>query len=125
MGGSLYERLGGEHAVTAAVGLFYEKVLADERTRPFFEGLDMTSQIQKQVAFMTRAFGGPAHQQGRDLGAAHARLVQERGLADTHFDAVAGHLRSTLEELEVPAPLVAEVLAIVDGTRDKVLGRAP
>ena len=33
---SLYERIGGEAAIVAAVELFYEKVMADPRTRSFF-----------------------------------------------------------------------------------------
>ena len=56
----LYERIGGQAAVMAAVDLFYEKVMEDELTRPFFAGLDMSKQTTKQVAFMTWAFGGPA-----------------------------------------------------------------
>ncbi|TPW11570.1 MAG: hypothetical protein FD130_1953, partial [Halothiobacillaceae bacterium] len=35
---SLYERIGGDPAVTAAVDLFYRKVLADKRINQFFEG---------------------------------------------------------------------------------------
>jgi hemoglobin len=120
---SLFVRLGGDAAITAAVDLFYEKVLADERTRPFFAGLDMEAQIRKQRAFMTWAFGGPAEYRGRDLETAHAKLVQERGLNDAHFDAVAQHLQETLVELAVPAALIDEVLAIVGGTRNQVLGR--
>jgi hemoglobin len=120
---SLFERIGGEAAITAAVDLFYEKVMADERTRPFFSGLDMDAQIRKQRAFMTWAFGGPNEYRGRDLKSAHAKLVHERGLGDVHFDAVAQHLQATLVELAVPSPLIAEVLAIVGGTRDQVLGR--
>jgi len=38
---SLYERLGGAAAVDAAVDLFYTKVLADDRIKHFFEGVDM------------------------------------------------------------------------------------
>src|SRR5690606_28054137 len=53
---SLYEKIGGEAAVMAAVALFYEKVLADDVTKPFFEGLDMDKQTKKQIAFMTVAF---------------------------------------------------------------------
>jgi len=119
---SLYERIGGESAIMAAVDLFYQKVIADELTRPFFEGLDLAAQTKKQIAFMTWAFGGPAEYRGRDLRTAHRGLVQ-RGLNDAHFDAVAKHLESTLRELGVAAPLIAEALAIVGGTRGEVLNR--
>lgn len=37
MEGSLYESIGGADAVDAAVDLFYEKVLADERISEYFE----------------------------------------------------------------------------------------
>lgn len=123
MGTSLYERLGGENAVMAAVDIFYEKVLADDVTRPFFEGLEMSAQTKKQVAFMTRAFGGPAAYQGRDLRTAHADLVTKKGLSDVHFDAVARHLDATLRELGVAQDAIDEALAIVSSTRDEVLGR--
>jgi hemoglobin len=120
---SLYERIGGEAAIAAAVDIFYDKVLADDRTRPYFEAIDMKTQIKKQRAFMTLAFGGPNEYRGRDLRVAHAGLVKDKGLSDVHFDAVAEHLKATLEELSVPAPLVAEALGIVASTRNEVLGR--
>ena len=59
MTASLYERIGGEPAIMAAVNLFYQKVMEDSLTRPFFSGLDMKAQVQKQIAFMSRALGGP------------------------------------------------------------------
>ena len=37
MGKSLYERIGGEAAVGAAVDLFYSKVLADQKISHFFD----------------------------------------------------------------------------------------
>lgn len=107
----------------AAVDLFYKKVLDDELTRPFFTGLDMDQQIRKQIAFMTVAFGGPDQYKGRDLRAAHAGLVKNRGLNDAHFDAVAKHLSATLTELGVEQQLVDEAIGIVATTRDTVLGR--
>src|SRR5262245_64889813 len=119
---SLYQRLGGEAAVVAAADLFNEKVLADEITRPFFDGVDMDAQIRKMVAFMTWAFGGPAEYRGRDLRSSHAKLVREQGLNDMHFDVVAGLLRATLEELEVAPDLIDESLGIVATTRSEVLG---
>jgi hemoglobin len=120
---SLYDRLGGEIAIMAAVDLFYSKVLADPVTRPFFDGIDMTLQARKQVAFMTYAFGGPVEQRGRDLRTSHAALVKSRGLSDVHFDAVAEHLRTTLQELEIDLPLQDEVMAIIASTRAAVLDR--
>jgi hemoglobin len=109
----------------AAVARFYEKVLADPRTRPFFEGLPMALQTQKQVAFMTWAFGGPAEYKGRDLREAHAKLVEQKGLGDVHFDAVVQLLEETLRELGVAEELVTEARSIVADTRARVLGRAP
>lgn len=122
MNQSLYQRLGGEAAIIAAVDLFYEKVTADELTKPFFAELDMEMQSRKQVAFMAWAFGGPEEWKGRPLKAAHARLVKN-GLSDVHFDAVARHLDATLRELGIEEALIGEVMTIVGSTREQVLGR--
>jgi hemoglobin len=123
MTASLYERIGGEPAIMAAVNLFYTKVMEDSLTRPFFAGLEMKAQVQKQVAFMSRALGGPVEYHGRDLRSAHAKLVKEQGLGDAHFDAVAGHLQSTLEELGVDQAIVTEAITAIGGLRNDVLGR--
>jgi hemoglobin len=56
------------------------------------------------------------------MRAGHAHLVA-LGLDDSHFDAVAEDLKLTLEELKVPEPLIAQVLAIAESTRNDVLGR--
>lgn len=119
---TLFDRLGGETAIEAAVVRFYDKVLEDPSLAPFFGGMDMGKIIQKQIAFMTMAFGGPSAYTGHDLRSAHARLVTA-GLGDAHFDAVAGHLVATLRELGVDDASIAEVVAIVSPTRGDVLGR--
>jgi hemoglobin len=122
MHSSLFERIGGEGAVLAAVELLYEKILGDEKLRPFFDGLDIDAQVKKQVSFMTLAFGGPPGYSGKDLRTAHASLVS-RGLTDEHFNAVATHLEASLKELGVGEDLIREVLGLVEGTRHDVLGR--
>jgi len=119
---SLYERLGGEAAIEAAVARFYDKVMDDPKLAPYFDGYDIVALLRKQIAFMTMAFGGPNNYTGRDLRTAHAGLVK-RGLGDAEFDAVAGHLKATLEELGVSEALITEVLTIVGGTRNDVLSR--
>ena len=120
---TLFERIGGEAAIEAAVVTFYEKVMADPTLAHFFEHMDMGAQIKKQIAFMTTAFGGADGYTGKDLRTAHAKLVKERGLNDAHFDAIAVHLRDTLEELGVDESTNAEVIAIVGATRNDVLDR--
>ena len=41
---TLYDQIGGEPAVNAAVDLFYEKVLTDPRINHFFADVDMAKQ---------------------------------------------------------------------------------
>tara|TARA_R100001143_G_C3358979_1_gene134328 strand:- start:1313 stop:1723 length:411 start_codon:yes stop_codon:yes gene_type:complete len=121
MSESLYEKLGGEAAVDAAVDIFYEKVLADDRINSFFTGLDMDKQAKKQKAFLTFAFGGPNNYSGRGMRNAHSRL-HKQGLDDSHFDAVMENLGATLQELNVPETLISEAAAIAESTRGDVLG---
>lgn len=119
---SLYERIGGEAAVNAAVDVFYRKVLNDYRINRFFGDVDMEKQIAKQRAFFTLAFGGPNNYTGQDMRNAHARLVK-LGLNNFHFDVVMELLGATLTELNVPADLIAEAAAIAESTRNDVLGK--
>jgi len=122
MSDALFDRLGGEAAVNAAVDIFYRKVLADDRISQFFGGVDMDKQAAKQKAFLTMAFGGPNNYTGEDMRKGHAHLV-ERGLNDSHFDAVVENLGATLKELGVADDLIGEVAAIAETTRNDVLGK--
>ncbi|MCX7083008.1 MAG: group 1 truncated hemoglobin [Methylococcales bacterium] len=119
---TLYEQLGGEAAVNAAVDIFYRKVLTDHRINRFFDGVNMAQQAAKQKAFLTMAFGGPHNYTGEDMRKGHAHLVK-LGLDDSHFDAVMENLGATLAELNVPKELIAQVAAIGESTRNDVLGR--
>ena len=122
MSQTLFEKIGGDAAVDAAVDIFYRKVLADDRISRFFEGVDMEKQAAKQKAFLTMAFGGPHNYTGKDMRDGHAHLVKN-GLDDSHFDAVMENLGATLQELNVPDELIQEAAAIAESTRNDVLGR--
>ena len=119
---SLYERIGGQAAVDAAVEVFYRKVLSDDRINSFFDGVDMEQQINKQKGFLTMVFGGPNEYTGKDMREGHKHLV-ERGLNDSHVDAVIENLGSTLQELGVAASDIQEVADIANSVRDDVLNR--
>jgi hemoglobin len=116
---SIYERIGGEAAVNAAVDVFYRRVLSDERISHHFDAVDMDRQRAKQKAFLTFAFGGPNHYSGRDLRTAHASMhLEERDLG-----AVLEHLLGTLTDLGVPPELRSEVEKIALSVKDDVLNR--
>jgi hemoglobin len=119
---SLFEDLGGDDAIKAALDHFYGKVLADDRISRFFEGIDVDEVKAKQADFLAMAFGGPNRYDGRDLRAAHAR-PRARGLEDSSFEVFMGHFRDTLEELGVDRGRVDEVMTIAYTGKDDVLGR--
>ncbi len=119
---SLYEQLGGEAAVDAAVDVFYRKVLSDNRISHFFDNVDMDGQIAKQKGFLTMVFGGPVAYTGKDMRTGHAHLVA-RGLNDSHVDAVIEDLGESLREVGAPEHLIAKVAAIAESARADVLNR--
>ncbi len=119
---SIYEQIGGESAMTAAVESFYRKVLTDDRVSMFFEDVDMERQMAKQKAFLTMVTGGPNNYTGRNMRDAHAKLVV-RGLNDSHVDVIIEHLGTTLKELGVGDEQIQQVAAIAESVRDDILGR--
>lgn len=98
---------------------------ADERVSHFFAGTDMAAQRRHQKDFMTYAFGGTDKWSGRSMREAHKKLVNEMGMNETHFNAIAEDLVATLNELSVPQELIDEVVAIVGAPshRNDVLNR--
>jgi hemoglobin len=120
---TIFERIGGNAAVDAAVERFYQIVLADERIKHFFAGVDMNRQATHQKLFFKYAYGGLPNFPGRAMKAAHERLVTEMGLNDSHFDAVLDDLGRALSDLNVPSDLIAEAAAVAETTREAVLGR--
>ena len=122
MSGSLYERLGGTDAVKAAVDIFYDKMMADDRVRGFFDSTDMDRQRRRQMSFLVFAFGGPNNYDGQNMRDAHEKLWA-KGLNDSHVDVVIEHLGGTLKELGVADADIAEVAKIANSVRDDVLGR--
>ena len=115
---SLYERIGGDAALTAAVKLFYKKVTSDKRIKKFFNDVDVNKLENKQKNFLKFAFGGAKTYSGQGLTKVHAHM----GLEDKHFDAVMECFAETLTELGVKKPLIKEAAAIAESVRCDVLG---
>ena len=106
---SLFERIGGQAAIEAAVEQFYDRVLADSLLKPFFKNTKMDWLKKQQTDFFTQALGGASNYDGRGMKEAHAHIkIQAK-----HFKRVAKHLADTLEALGVSAELREEVLDTV------------
>lgn len=120
---TLYARLGGAPAVEAAVDIFYDKVLVDDRIKHFFVNTDMARQRQHQKMFLTYAFGGSTTWNGQGMRAAHKPLVEKLGLDERHFDAVVENLAATLAGLGVSDELIGEVALVAASIKDDVLCR--
>jgi hemoglobin len=115
---TLYERLGKEAAVDAAVDAFYKLVLEDDLVKGFFKNTNMKIQATKQKQFFNHVLGGKNYY-GKDMRTAHKGM----GLTDAHFDRIAQLLAQALASLGVKDKEIQEVLAIVETTRDDCLDR--
>jgi hemoglobin len=116
---TLFEKLGGSASVELAVEKFYDRILHDDRIKHFFDGIDMDRQRAHQRRFLTYAFGGASHYNGRHLREAHQQLVKEKGLSSEHFNAVAENLIATLKEMGVSQELIDEVAAVVAAPQNR------
>jgi hemoglobin len=114
---TLYERIGGEVAISAAVDMFYERVLADPQLNGFFKNTSMARLKAHQHAFLSQALGGPRSYSGASMKDAHRNLAIEQ----RHFDAVAGHLVGTLRTLGIDDDIVAQVAGAVTPLSDQVV----
>jgi len=118
---TIFEQIGGEKAVEAAVTIFYNKVQTDNRVNHFFRWIDMETQFKKMQMFLSFAFGGPIVYNGKSMEHAHKHL-HKYGLKNEHFDAVIEHLTATMQELNVPSDLISKAASIAESTRKDILG---
>jgi hemoglobin len=121
MATNLYEVIGGRTRIQETVSVFYDRVLADPRLRPFFENTDMEALRTRQSMFLTMLLGGTRTYGGRDIREAHAG-ARAMGLNHSHFDLLMDHFSAALTESGVDDKAIAEILARLEATRKEVLG---
>jgi hemoglobin len=123
---TLFTKLGGKDAVNLVVDRFYDRVIKDDRVKHFFVNIEMKKQKAHQTAFLTYVFGGSEKYDGRTMRESHKRLVEEMGLNDEHFDAIAEDLVITLQELGIAQELIDEVASVAasQSHRNDVLNRS-
>jgi len=118
-GPSLYERLGGQPAITAVVDSFVNLVAADTRINALFRGVDIPNLKRLLAEQICQATGGPCTYSGRSMREAH------RGMSITNrqFDALVGDLVAALDAFRVPATEKSELLTALGGMRRDIVGQ--
>jgi len=118
---TIYDRIGGAPAVTAAVDRFYELVWDDPLLAPYFAATDRERLARHQRQFLTVVLRGAADDEHveRAMERAHAGL----GVTDEAFDRVVGHLVATLGELGVTDELIAAIGGALAPLRGAIVER--
>jgi hemoglobin len=116
---TLFDRLGGQDAVKAAVEEFYKRLLEDSELETFFVNVKMSALKIHQLQFFKVAFSKIPDDLDvpRMLLEKHKRLFVNMDLNEHHFDLVAGHFVATLENLEIQPSLIDEAVAVIGPLR--------
>ena len=114
---TIYEQLGEENGIRAAVDDFYARVLADPELKTYFDGVDMARLRSHQALLLVQVTGGPARYEGRDLAEAHRGL----NITSADYERVVAHLAATLTGLGVAPVVIGDVAAALDGYRTDIV----
>jgi len=114
----LYDRIGGEAAVSQFVEEMYRRILADDQLAPFFSETSMEKQMRMQTEFFCAALGGPVHYSGLDLAEAHRGHGVTRPLVTRFVD----HLIDALGQFDLSDKDVSEICARIGTYVNDVVG---
>lgn len=115
---TLYEKVGGEKAISKVVDYFYnELVLKDDTVNHFFQQTDMEKQREHQAKFISFALGGANQYTGKSMAKAHEGM----NLKPEHFQAIVNHLHDALAHYGVPEAEIDTALTKVASLRDDIL----
>jgi len=103
---SLYERLGGNAAITAVVENFRDRVAGDDRINGKFAKSDLARLTQMLIDQVSEATGGPNRYTGRSMKDAHAGMAVTSG----EFNALVEDLVATLNHFKVGSKEKDELL---------------
>jgi len=125
---SLYDRLGGEAAITAVVDDFVNNSAADPNINFTRKGTgkewnatpEGVARLKKLlVEQIGEATGGPQKYSGRDMKTSHKGMK----ITDDEFNHMAAQLTLSLKRFNVPNQEAGELVAIVAGMRKDIVGQ--
>ncbi len=117
MGSSLFERLGGNKAITAVVDDFSARCAGDARINAKFARTDIARLKAMLVDQVSEASGGPAKYTGRDMKTAHLDM----GVTAGEFNALVEDLVATLNKFGVGKAEQDELLGILGPLKSDIV----
>ena len=116
---SLYDRLGGQPAITAVIDDFVGNVAADTRINRFFARTDIPRLKRLLVEQICQGTGGPCTYTGRDMKTTHAGM----GITDAQFNALVEDLVKSLDKFKVPEKEKGELLGVLGPMKPSIVGQ--
>ena len=114
---SLYERLGGQAAITAVVDDFVANVAADKRINGQFANTNIPRLKMLLVEQICAGTGGPCQYTGRDMKSAHVHLQ----ISEANFAALVEDLSRTLDKFKVPQTERGELMAVLGPMKSDIV----
>jgi len=103
----VFDQFGGEPGLVSLMDLFMTKLLADPRTKPFFENADQEGVKRHLVEQFCAILGGGCTYTGRDMRSAHEGLNIDRA----QFNALVECLQKAMNEKGIPFRAQNQLLA--------------
>ena len=116
-GKSLYDRLGGNAAISAVVDQFVANVVADTRINGRFATTDIPRLRGHLFDQVCRTTGGPCKYTGRDMKTTHAGMK----ISNADFGALVEDLVKALDTFKVPAQEKGELLRLLGGMKKDIV----
>ncbi|TWB38070.1 group I truncated hemoglobin [Nitrospirillum pindoramense] len=103
-----FQAFGGKAGLQSLMEDFMTNLLADPRTRPFFEKANQTRVKAQLVDQFCQALGGPCQYKGLDMKSAHQGLPS---ITREHFNALVEDLQDAMDKHKVPFSAQNKLLA--------------
>ena len=120
---SLYDRLGGVYNIATVVDDFIDRVMNDDRLNKNPAVNEAHHRVSPAgfkylvTEMVCWAAGGPQQYTGRPMGDTHRHL----GITQDEWVSFMDDLHQSLARFQVPQPEQAELVAIVESTKDAIV----
>lgn len=121
---SLFERLGGQEAITKVVDTLLKNIQADAKINKRFAkttGARLEKFKQNLVEQICEASGGPCHYQGKEMKATHKGMK----IKEDEWNAFILDLKAALDEAKIGETEQSDLIAVLAPMKDDVVEVKP